>query len=71
MSQDAQDIKALISDVGTDVAEIITDLDFVIAKADSLANGMTAAEVAEIKAMLVDLKTKTRATADKVPPQTT
>lgn len=60
------DIKALITGIATDVAEIEGDLDEVIAKLPA-EGSLDAAQVAEIRTMLTGTKTKTREVADKVP----
>lgn len=61
------DLKLLVTNLGTDITEIGEDIDEILATLASHVGGLTAAEVAELTTSLTDLKSRTRAAADKVP----
>ena len=67
MTTKADELKALIGDIGNDVTEIDGDLQEVLDKLAAFGSTPTAEELAEITTMLSDLKGRTRAAADKVP----
>jgi methyl-accepting chemotaxis protein len=72
MSQGADQLKTLMAGIKADVIEAADDMDELFAKINDLQGGATAAEMAELFNLASDLKTSTRALADKVPePPTT
>lgn len=61
------DLKTLITDIGNDITEIDGDLQEILDKLAGMSGGASAQEVAELNSLLTALKSRTRATADKVP----
>ena len=67
MATKLDEIKAKITEIGNDITEIDADLQEVIDKINSTpGDGLTGAETDEVLARLGDMKTRTRAAADKV-----
>jgi hypothetical protein len=64
----ADEIKAKIAEIGNDITEIDGDLQEVIDKINATpGDGLTGPETEEVLALLGDMKTRTAATAAKVP----
>lgn len=67
MSDAADQLKALITEIGSDVTEIDGDIQEILDKLAALGGSPTPEELAELTEMLTALKARTRAAADKVP----
>jgi len=68
MASKAEEIKALIGDIGKDVTEIDEDLQEVIDKINATpGDGLTGPETEEVLTLLGAMKTRTAAVAAKVP----
>lgn len=67
MSAKGDELKTLVADLRKDIAETRGDIQEVIDKLETHENGMTADEVEEIRLLLVDAKSESRAAADVVP----
>jgi len=68
MATKAEEIKAKIAEIGADITEIDGDLQEIIDKINSTpGDGLTGPETEQVLALLGEMKTRTAATAAKVP----